>query len=162
MARQITAVLLGLATAASVLTAAEAAPKSKPKPQRPSAEHIYYDISDDPAVMRLLALSDSGEVAGKQMLDETNVHRSPDGFVGHTWRIDCPAERMAIVHTTVKEAGSPLREEDVQTPAINPRGEAKSWLIFQLACTGKGDLVERRVHRGDLVDIMARFWGVQR
>lgn len=122
-------------------------------------KHIYYDISEDPQSLELLALSDSGKVDGKEMMDVIDVSRSPKLMLVSTWRIDCAGERMGIVHTTHVQPGAPMEQADVSPASVSARSSAKSWRVFELACSGRGQLVERRVHRGELPDIVARFWG---
>ena len=123
-----------------------------------SSEHMYYNISEDPQSLELLALSDSGKVGVKMMMDVIDVTHSPKLMLGSTWQIDCAAEQMAIVHSTRVQPGSPVDGADVTPQPISARSSPKAWHILRLACDGGGDLIERRMYHGDLSQIVARFW----
>ena len=127
--------------------------------KRPAAaEPVFYDISGDPSALKLLALSASGRQGTYTLIDEINVTRQPKLMQTNTWRIDCAAERMAVVHAVSVEPGSPVQEADVAPAPISTRASPAAYQTAQLACTGTGDLVERRTYRGELIDIVKRFW----
>ena len=160
MAKRDVILRIGL-IAAVVLSAPATYGQTKHPPKRPaksSAEHLYYDISDDSQSLKLVAISDSGQTGALANIDVIDVTRSPNMLLANTWRIDCSSERMSIVQTTRVAPGSPVEQADVTTAPINSRSSPQSWRVAQLACTGKGDLVERRTHRGDLSAIAQRFW----
>lgn len=124
----------------------------------PASDHIFYDVSDDPNSLELLALSDAGKVNGKEQMEVINVFRSPKMMMGSTWRFDCTKEQMAIVHQTSVQPGSPVHQADVKPRSISARSSAKAFRLYQLACTGRGDLIERKMYHGELPTIVSRFW----
>ena len=146
------------ALAASMSSEAAARPRAKATRAPQGSESLFYDISENPGSLKLLALSDSGPEGAYTMIDVIDVSRSPKMMVGSKWRIDCAGERMTVVETTRVEPGSPPVQSAVQTETIRTRASPAAFKTAQLACTGDGDLVERRMHHGELIDIVKRFW----
>jgi hypothetical protein len=149
--------VLGLLTAFAG-SPVSAAPHHGTPDNRPPAPHTFYDISPDPKSLELLALSDSGKVGSTATMDVIDVFKQPKMLVGNTWKFDCGKERMRIVHTSRVQPGSPRQEADIQPEAVSARASPKTFQIYQLACSGTGNLVERRTYHDDLVDIVKRFW----
>ena len=110
---------------------------------RASAERIFYNISTDPHSLELLALSDINGEGKVRTMEDINVFQSPQMMLGSTWRFDCAGGRMAIIHTTQVQPGSPVNEANVSSASIKASSSPKSKLLFQLVCTGKGDLHEQ-------------------
>ena len=160
--RSVRAIWISMVVTMAALAAASAsaAPRHRATAgaRSASAEPVFYDVSEDPSALKLLALSASGQEGGYTMIDVIDVTRSPKVLFTNTWRIDCAAERMAVVHTVRVEPGGSVEEADVSPAAINTRASPLAFRIAQLACTGKGDLVERRTYRGELATIAQRFW----
>ena len=155
------AIRLGVAAiAAAAAAAASAAPAHRATAggRSASAEPVFYDISEDPSALKLLALSASGRQGAYTLIDAIDVMRAPRVMMTNTWRIDCRAERMAVVHTVRVEPGSPVEQTDITPQPISTRASPASFELAKLACTGAGDLVERRTYHGELVDIVKRFW----
>ena len=123
-----------------------------------SAERIFYNISTDPHSLELLALSDIDGRGKVRTMEVISVYQSPQMMLGNTWRFECAAGRMAIVHSTQVQPGSPINEGNVPPAPIRAASSPKSSMIFQLVCTGKGDLQEDRMLHGELVDVVKRYW----
>lgn len=150
----------GAAALLTVTAAADAAPKRArdTPPERPASEHIYYDVSEKPDQLTLLALTDSGKVGRYYVMDVIDVMRSPRMMLGMKWRIDCAAERMGIIELTMVKPGSPVRQRAVTQELVSTHASKVNEQAARLGCSGEGDLVEQRVHRGRLDDIARRFW----
>ena len=149
----------GAVVALVAATAAAALPHRPAASRRsPSAEPVFYDISGDPSALKLLALSASGHRVAYTLIDEINVMRDPKLMQTNTWRINCAGERMSIIHAVSVQPGSPVQEADVDTAPISTRASPAAFELDKLACAGEGQLVERRTYRGELIDIVKRFW----
>ncbi len=123
------------------------------------AEDIFYDISRDPDSLKLLALSTIEGGGSRTTMMMVDVYKAPQAALISTWRIDCEKETMGIFQARQLMPTGPGEWTNVKFEPFGARSSPQSWESFKLACTGAGDLEERRVYRGELAPTLERFWG---
>ena len=124
-----------------------------------AGEDIFYDISHDPDELKLLALDTIQEDGGSTTIMMVSVYKKPKAGLEATWRIDCEQETMGIFQARQLTPDGAGEWADIELKPSSARSSPQSWTTFKLACTGAGDLVERKVYYGELAPILARYWG---
>ena len=65
---------------------------------------------------------------------------------------------MSIVYQRIIEPGKPVRQGAVTSKTLSTKASDGAALTARLACTSEGNLARARTYRGELRDIVKRFW----
>jgi len=122
-------------------------------------EGNFYDVSEKPNTLSLVILDQIEFEPGGAFLPVVDVFRGDrsDG-VFQVWRIQCDRREIALLTMQTFGSGGLSDEQEINSPGITLGDGLRDQTLYAIACTDDFELLDRRLFKGSLSDLVEDYW----